>query len=92
MSKSEIEKIKAVLSDINEARDRATQGYWDENPATQEWKDNKVNNAVFIRLAANKITSLTKALEIAVDYIHDNYNDPAAQKALKQISEILEGK
>lgn len=38
------------------------------------------------------VINLTNALEIAVDYIHDNFNDPAAQKSLKQISEILVGK
>lgn len=40
----------------------------------------------------NKVIRLTKALEIAVDYIYDNYNDPAAQNSIKQISEILDVK
>lgn len=124
--KSEIEKIKAVLSEINEARNKATKNEWETQGNIYIFaKDIMVadnnddlaiarargvgggmsieqqrDNIKFIALAANKITSLTKALEIAVNTlksisqaIHsDKYKYDEAQKSLKQISEILEVK
>lgn len=81
MSKSEIEKIKAVLSDMNNCDETML---WMQNSKGEEYEAKIITRQEF--------RSLTKALEIAVDYIHDNYNDPAAQKALKQISQILEAK
>jgi len=118
MSKSEIDKIKSALADINEARSKATKNEWetqgdiyifakdimvaDNNDDLAVARARGVgggmsieqqrDNIKFIAMAANKITSLTKALEIAVDYIYDNYNDPAAQNSIKQISEILDVK
>lgn len=62
-----LEIIKDELERINEARAKATQGEWDDQPASQQWKDNKANNAAFCRLAANEITRLTKALSVAVE-------------------------
>lgn len=81
MSKSEIEKIKAVLSYMNNCDETML---WMQNSKGEEYEAKIITRQEF--------RSLTKALEIAVDYIHDNYNDPAAQKALKQISQILEAK
>lgn len=129
--KSEIEKIKAVLSEINEARSKATKNEWetqgdiyifakdimvaDNNDDLAVARARGVgggmsikqqrDNIKFIALAANKITSLTKALEIAVEALYyfdyeELYNGSVnrtdksthaeyAQKSLKQISEIL---
>lgn len=96
---SNMEKIKQVLKDINDARERATPGEWDDKPASEEWKSNKANNAHFCRLAANKITSLTKSLEVAVEALKCNQtfhrlggiDDCEPCKALDQVTTILEG-
>lgn len=100
MSKSEIEKIKAVLSDMNNCDETRL---WMQNSKGEEYEAKIITRQEF--------RSLTKALEIAVEALEDiegRYEHPndlhninsarlrgcqlAAKNTLKQISEILEAK
>lgn len=86
MSKSEIEKIKAVLSDMNNCDETML---WMQNSKGEEY------GAKIITM--QEFRSLTKALAIAVEQIQsmsflDKECRSPEQKALKQISEILERK
>lgn len=92
--KSEIEKIKAVLSEINKRN-------------VEKLISTNGNNYSMINILSNPdITNITKALEIAVEALYyfdyeELYNGSVnrtdksthaeyAKKSLKQISEILE--
>lgn len=76
-----ITKIKSVLNEINNCDETML---WMQNSKGEEYEAKVITRKDFC--------SLIKAFEIAVDYIQDNYNDPAAQKASNQIAEILEVK
>lgn len=114
-TQSNIEKIKQVLKEINDARERATQGEWYPCGCRFSMLSNDLNeqevldiadfgvqnyltieqvemNVRFTSIAANKITSLTKALEVAVEAIEE-YSDlhyaPKLNEALDQVATIL---
>jgi len=79
MSKSEIDKIKAVLGEINKSRRDADEfesvDFSDAlflNTENNHYAyEMPKRNRDFIVLSANKITNLTKALEIAVDMFNE---------------------
>ena len=57
------------LEEFIKCREAATPGEWDDLPATKEWKANKVNNAAFCRLAANKSADIARNLIEALKVI-----------------------
>lgn len=55
-----MEHVKQTALRFLELRSKATQGHWDDQPASEEWKANKINNAEFCRQSANHIESIIK--------------------------------
>ena len=47
----------------------ATEGPWDDKPASKEWIENLENNAEFCRESRTAWPRVLEALEVALDYI-----------------------
>jgi len=58
---------------------------WDEDPATEAWKDNKTNNTRYARAACNAIPILVEALDNQLDF-RRKINHINAEKDLKIIA------